>query len=255
MAMSGWLAFLLERGLHSRATGRIGCFESSHRRARQSRVFVGSRVKPESARITGPKGSQHRRTFDKAFGNRANSFAGPFRRNIMRKSTLQFVKSLICCFAVLMTVQIAEAASQTGNQSSVPGAVETSSSSPQQPASSPGSTATASGSAPLSAEDPSGTAGAPAQSQAAGRASSTAIDEPGPIQNNAPTAVGTAAAPAPQVTGVAGARLTGAVIAPAKQRRVRTFLIRVAVVVGACVAIGTVVALSHSSPSQPRMSH
>ena len=64
--------------------------------------------------------------------------------------------------------------------------------------------------------------------------------------------VGTAAAPAVRATGVAGSRVSGAAIAPAKQRRVRTFLIRVAVVVGACVAVGTVVALSHGTPSQPR---
>jgi hypothetical protein len=41
------------------------------------------------------------------------------------------------------------------------------------------------------------------------------------------------------------------VIAPAKQRRARSFVIRVGIIVGACVAVGTVVALSHGSPSQP----
>jgi len=64
--------------------------------------------------------------------------------------------------------------------------------------------------------------------------------------------VGTAAAPALGSTGVAGSRPTGAVIAPAKQRRVRAILISVGVVVAACVAVGAVAALSHSSPSQPR---
>ncbi len=64
--------------------------------------------------------------------------------------------------------------------------------------------------------------------------------------------VGTAAAPAVNSTGVAGSRVSGAAIAPAKQRRVRIFLIRVAVVVAACVAVGTVVALTHATPSQPR---
>ena len=71
-------------------------------------------------------------------------------------------------------------------------------------------------------------------------------------QNGAAQPVGTAAAPAVKSTGVAGSRVTGAAIAPAKQRRVHTFLISVAVVVAAGVALGTVVALTHATPSQPR---
>jgi len=71
-------------------------------------------------------------------------------------------------------------------------------------------------------------------------------------QNGAAPPVGTAAAPAANATGVAGSRVSGAAIAPAKQRRVRIFLIRTAVVVAACVAVGTVAALSHATPSQPR---
>ena len=46
--------------------------------------------------------------------------------------------------------------------------------------------------------------------------------------------------------------MSGAAIAPGKQRRVRTFLISIGVVVAACVAVGTVVALTHATPSQPR---
>jgi hypothetical protein len=70
-------------------------------------------------------------------------------------------------------------------------------------------------------------------------------------QSGAPKPVGTAAAPYEKTTGVAASRPAGAVIAPAKQRRARSILIRFAVVVGAAVAIGTVVALSHGSPSRP----
>lgn len=73
-----------------------------------------------------------------------------------------------------------------------------------------------------------------------------------PQQNGTTTPVGTAAAPTEQPVGVAGSRPAGAVIAPAKQRRVRTILISVGVLIGAGVAIGTVAALSHSSPSTPR---
>jgi hypothetical protein len=70
-------------------------------------------------------------------------------------------------------------------------------------------------------------------------------------QNGAQKPVGTAAAPYEKTTGVAASRPAGAVIAPAKQRRARSILIRVGVVVGGAVAIGTVVALSHGSPSRP----
>jgi hypothetical protein len=71
-------------------------------------------------------------------------------------------------------------------------------------------------------------------------------------QNGAAQPVGTAAAPAVKGTGVAGSRVSGAAIAPGKQRRVRTFLISIGVVVAACVAVGAVVALTHATPSQPR---
>lgn len=63
--------------------------------------------------------------------------------------------------------------------------------------------------------------------------------------------VGTAAAPRETTTGVAASKPAGAVIAPSKQRRARSFIIKLGVVAGACVAIGTVAALSHTSPSQP----
>jgi len=96
---------------------------------------------------------------------------------------------------------------------------------------------------------------APEVAQSSSTGSSGSNESPQPSQNQqngAAQPVGTAAAPGMKSTGVAGSRVSGAAIAPAKQKRVRTFLIRVAVVVGACVAVGTVVALSHATPSQPR---
>jgi hypothetical protein len=68
-------------------------------------------------------------------------------------------------------------------------------------------------------------------------------------QDSAP--VGTAVAPYEKGIGVAASRPAGAVIAPAKQRRTRSFLIKVSVLVAAGVAVGTVVALSNASPSRP----
>ena len=70
-------------------------------------------------------------------------------------------------------------------------------------------------------------------------------------QEATPNPVGSAAAPMERTTGVAASRPAGAVIAPAKQRRARSIFIKVSIVAGAAVAIGTVVALSHGSPSRP----
>ena len=70
-------------------------------------------------------------------------------------------------------------------------------------------------------------------------------------QNSVAQPVGTVAAPFERTTGVAASRPAGAVVAPARQRRARSFFIKMGVVIGARVAIGTVAALSHASPSQP----
>src|ERR1700693_503779 len=70
-----------------------------------------------------------------------------------------------------------------------------------------------------------------------------------PVRSEQPT--GTAAAQARKLSGNAASRPAGAAIAPAKQRQVRSFLIKMGVIAGAGVAIGTVAALSKGSPSRP----
>jgi cytoskeletal protein RodZ len=105
----------------------------------------------------------------------------------------------------------------------------------------------------------------PTQSKASpdGSASTSAPTNPNPQsstlpptqsqpQNNASQPVGTAAAPYEKTQGIPASRPAGAVMAPAKQRRTRSFLIRVSVIVGAAIAIGTVAALSKGSPSRPQ---
>jgi hypothetical protein len=72
-----------------------------------------------------------------------------------------------------------------------------------------------------------------------------------PAQNDTSKPVGTAVAPYEKTTGVPVSRPAGAVIAPAKQKRSRSFLIKVGILIGAAVAVGTVVALSSASPSRP----
>jgi len=67
--------------------------------------------------------------------------------------------------------------------------------------------------------------------------------------------VGTATAETPNVSGVAASQPAGIAMAPAKQRRVRTIVFRVGAIVGAGVAVGTVVALTRATPSKPPGAH
>jgi hypothetical protein len=94
----------------------------------------------------------------------------------------------------------------------------------------------------------------PSQSQA----TQSSSDSNKPNQNPAPDdqkPVGTAAAEAPHTTGVAASQPAGVAIAPAKQHRVRTIVIRVGAIVGAGVAVGTVVALTEGTSSRPPGAH
>lgn len=95
------------------------------------------------------------------------------------------------------------------------------------------------------AQTPSNTEAAPAQNQSTATNSNSNPQQP----------VGTAAAPAPVVTGTAAARPAGVAVAPAKQHRVRTIVIRVGAIAGAAVALGTVVALTEATGSRPPGAH
>jgi hypothetical protein len=63
--------------------------------------------------------------------------------------------------------------------------------------------------------------------------------------------LGTAASEAGTASGAAASRPAGIAIAPAKQRQSRSLLIKIGALVGVGVAVGTVMALSSSSPSRP----
>jgi hypothetical protein len=71
-----------------------------------------------------------------------------------------------------------------------------------------------------------------------------------PTQNSKP--VGTAVAPYEKPAGVAGSRAEGAVIAPGKQKRVHSFVIKFGLIAGAAAAGGAVIALSMGSRSRPQ---
>jgi hypothetical protein len=81
--------------------------------------------------------------------------------------------------------------------------------------------------------------------------SNAPIAPPGQQPSGTPAPVGTAVAPYEKGVGVAASRPAGAVIAPAKQKRSRSFMIKIGLLIGAAVAVGTVVAISSASPSRP----
>lgn len=70
-------------------------------------------------------------------------------------------------------------------------------------------------------------------------------------ENQGAVPSGTAAAKAPAVKGAPASRTVGAAIAPAKQKQHRSLLIKVGLVAGAAVAVGSAFALSKASPSKP----
>jgi hypothetical protein len=91
---------------------------------------------------------------------------------------------------------------------------------------------------------------------------STAPSDPQPQSTSQPTTppptqkpVGTAAAESTHAGGIAASQPAGVAIAPAKQRRVRTIVIKVGAIVGAGVAVGSVVALTAATSSKPPGAH
>ncbi len=72
-----------------------------------------------------------------------------------------------------------------------------------------------------------------------------------PSTPTTPQPLGTAAAEKATTAGGAASRPAGMAIAPAKQRQVRSFLIRMGLIAAGGVALGTVYALSKGSPSKP----
>lgn len=67
--------------------------------------------------------------------------------------------------------------------------------------------------------------------------------------------VGTAAAEPLATKGVTGSKPAGIALAPRKQPRARSILIKVGVIVAVAAAVGTTVALTSASPSTPPGSH
>lgn len=91
---------------------------------------------------------------------------------------------------------------------------------------------------------------APAKADAAPQSQNPASNPTQPPDDSSKP-VGTAAAPYMQPSGIAASRPAGAAIAPAKQRRAHSFVIKFALIAGAAAAGGAIVALSAGSRSRP----
>jgi hypothetical protein len=96
---------------------------------------------------------------------------------------------------------------------------------------------------------------APSASSPSGTSATQSQPQEQPREQTSHEPLGTAAAESVQTTGVAASRPAGAAVAPAKQRRVRSILIKVGALAAAGVAIGTTMALSQGSPSKPPGTH
>jgi uncharacterized membrane protein len=156
------------------------------------------------------------------------------------------------CLAMLLAIPLAEAVvaqpqqTLSGQQTQSVSAVQ---SQPQTPESRAGKAELDASQSDVAIPDGPVPVGSQAADQSGQSATSQSNSEY--QQDSAQRPVGSAAAPYEKTTGVAASSPAGAVIAPAKQRRARSILIRVGVIVGGAVAIGTVVALSRASPSRP----
>jgi hypothetical protein len=109
---------------------------------------------------------------------------------------------------------------------------------------------------PQSAFEPS--PGAPVQTEPQGQQAESPQSpqlQSQQVQPSPQNPVGTAAAEPTHAAGIAASQPAGVAIAPAKQRRVRTIVIRTAAIIGAGIAVGTVVALTEATGSKPPGAH
>lgn len=118
------------------------------------------------------------------------------------------------------------------------------------------STATPSDTAPQSSAPAASTI--PDAPQAQPQQNPTGQTNPAPEQNSATTPQepeGTAAARSARTIGGPASKPAGSAIAPAKQRQLRSLLIKIGAIAGAGVALGTVYALTRGTPSKPPGAH
>src|SRR5580658_8693739 len=158
---------------------------------------------------------------------------------------LGLAREIVACFTLLSLASLAATAQEQNTSAGESAKTNSSENDPSHDSSSRATNMNGALSKPVILPDSPGSARLQAFAQApqsdGQQSSSKGTQEP----------VGTAAAESVETTGVAASNPAGAAIAPAKQRRTRSILIKVGALVGAGVAIGTVAALSSASPSRP----
>jgi hypothetical protein len=165
---------------------------------------------------------------------------------VCRRMVMRIAASGVLLLAVPSFVSLATAQPAGGVQESVPAAAAGTDRAAQSPADLPDSPGALL--AQSQAQNP-----LPNSQPASGPQSST----PPPGQQAQPpqNPVGTAAAEPTHAAGIAASQPAGVAIAPAKQHRVRTIVIRVGAIIGAGVAVGTVVALTAATSGKPPGAH
>ena len=159
----------------------------------------------------------------------------------MRNSGPWRMQKLASCIALLVFVPLATAATSQDAGTSARFEIEGDSSAPAQ-----------SGREQLRAAEALPNSPGSIRSQTVSDGLQTGGPQTSTAQQSQPQEpAGTAVAAPANATGVVASRPAGAAIAPAKQRRARSIMIKVGAIVGASVAVGTVVALSSGSPSRP----
>lgn len=174
------------------------------------------------------------------------------RAKLFSSRTISAVLITGLCLANLGFGPLVQAQSPAGqrpldNQSNVPQQVSPGPLQPQ-PTSQPPADAQTLPNAPSATTPPTtvviGPDGKPVPQQAA-----QSGQTPSPSGTTQP--LGTAAAEKATTAGGAASRPAGTAIAPAKQRQVRSFLLRMGLIAAGGVALGTVYALTKGSPSKP----
>jgi hypothetical protein len=169
----------------------------------------------------------------------------------MRVSGQWLMRQIAGCLVLLLLVPFVAAATSPQQEAS-PSQQTGGASSAQPESQNSDSVATKANTGPSQAETlPNSPGSVHSQPVDENRPSSGQQPSPKQQQNGTQEPVGTAAAQPVNTTGVAASKPAGAAIAPARQRRARSILIKVGAIVGAGVAVGTVVALSSASPSRP----
>jgi ABC-type transporter Mla MlaB component len=201
---------------------------------------------------TRSSGARHNRFKDRPSISRE----GPSDSEVTMRTSWRWLKRHIAGCIVLLLVAPIAAAAPSPQQQTIPNQqAETSSSSKAGTGTSASSAIQAQAEPPqpeMLPDSPLPNSPGTVHSQTIDDNRLSSAQQPSPKpQNDAQEPVGTAAATFIKTTGVAASRPAGAAIAPAKQRRARSILIKVAAIAGAGVAVGAVVALASASPSRP----